>query len=552
MKNRFAKFAVGALGCVAIFTVFARGQNAQTPEANAVITGMVIDSVTRQPLRAIEVRVRSIGPGQSSPQSASANTDAEGHFTLDAMKPGRYVIFAVHEGYVGQRVSGGGSNGRALTVAPDQHVSDLVIELIPGANISGHVKNADGKPMSGVSFEVVKYFSSAGSKELHSVGPPALTNIAGEYHIAGIAPGRYYLRAIPPASPSNVAAAVKEAFAPTYYPSSSDVTTAAPLTIRPGQDLAGMDITLSPVHAVSIAGGISISGAPASSAGADVILINKDASSFQRETAADPKGHFEFHGIPSGDYVLVARVEPQTKTSKMLWGERALQVGESNLSKVNVAIGSGAQVSGRLHFDEKANLDLSRITVTLEAEGSSSVTALMPEVEGVSIKPDGTFMFSGVPDGTHMLNFSSLPPGFYLKSSGATDPLETGVTVAHNQSPPMIDLTLSPNPAQLTGTVSNDQMPASGAMVVLIPQGTHGSQFRFYKRSATDQSGRFSIKGIVPGDYRVLALEGFERGVLADPDFLQQFDDRGEVVHLQEGSSVNVSLDAILAEGTSP
>ena len=552
MKNRFAKFAVCTLGCVAISAVLAKAQNTQTPEANAVITGTVVDSITRQPLRAIDVRARSVGPGQSSPQSASANTDAEGHFTLDAMKPGRYVIFAMHEGYVGQRVSGGGSSGRALTLAPDQHISDLVIELIPGANISGHAKNADGKPMSGVSFEVVKYSSSAGSKELHSVGPPAFTNIAGEYHIAGVAPGRYYLRAIPPPASSIASALVKEAFAPTYYPSSSDLTSAAPLTIRPGQDLAGMDITLSSVHAVSIAGTILIAGTPASSAGADVTLINKDASSFQRETAADPKGRFEFHGIPSGDYVLVARVEPQTKTSKMLWGQRALHVGENNLSKVDLAIGSGAQVTGRLHFDEKANLDLSRITVTLEAEGNSSVTALMPEVDGVSIKPDGTFTFSGVPDGAHMLNFSSLPPGYYLKSSGAIDPLESGVTVAHNQSPPMIDLTLNPNPAQLTGTVSNDQMPASGAMVVLIPQGTHGSQFRFYKRSTTDQSGRFSIKGIVPGDYKVLALEGFERGPLADPDFLQQFEDRGEAVHLQEGGTVNVSLDAILAEETSP
>src|SRR6202140_869706 len=311
-------------------------QNAQAPQATAGIAGTVLDSVTRQPLRAIEIRVRSFGPGPASPQSSSASTDAEGHFALDGLAPGRYGVFAMHEGYVGQRVSGGGSNGRVLTVGPDQYVSDLVIELIPGANISGRAKNTDGKPMSGVSFEVVKYFSSAGSKELHGVGAPSFANSAGEYHISGVAPGRYYLRAIPPASTSASTAAVKEALAPIYYPDSADVMNAAPLTVRPGQDLAGMDITLTPVHASTVTGKVLVAGTGATAPGAEVTLIHKDASTFQRETPADSKGSFELRGVPAGDYVAIARVEPRTKTSKMLWGQKAVHVGDESLRKADV------------------------------------------------------------------------------------------------------------------------------------------------------------------------------------------------------------------------
>jgi len=551
VKHRLAKFVVHVLGCVAFFAAAANRQNAQTPPATAVIAGTVVDSITRQPLGAIEVRARSFAPGQSSPHTGSATTDAEGHFILDAMAPGRYAIYAMHPGYVGQRVTGAGSSGRMFTVAPDQHLNDLVIELIPGANISGHVKNGDGKPMSGVSFEVVKYFQNGAMKELHGVGAPSFTNAAGEYHVAGVAPGRYYFRAIPPNSSSAGAAAAKEAFAPTYYPNSADVTSAAPLTVRPGQDLAGMDVTMTPVHAVTVAGRVLVAGAATASPGASVTLINNDASSFQRETITDAKGNFELQGVPSGAYVLVARVEPQTKTSKMLWGQKAVHVGDSNLSKADVMIGPGVQVGGRIHFDEKANLDLTRVTVTLETEGNASVSALMPDVESVSVRPDGTFTFTGVPEGTHLLNFSSLPAGYYLKSTGAVDVLESGVTVAHNQSPPMLDLTLSPNPAQLTGTVSNDQMPVPGAFVVLIPQGARGGQSRFYRRSRTDQSGRFSMREIVSGDYKVLAFEGLERGSLTE-EFLQPFEDRGELVHLQEGGTVSVTLDAITADETSP
>jgi hypothetical protein len=432
-------------------------------------------------------------------------------------------------------------------------MNNLVIELIPGANISGRIKNADDKPLAGVSCGVVKLFQGGGSKQIHDVGAPSLTSAAGEYRITGVAPGRYFLRAVPPMSSSSSSgtAGAKVAIAPTFYPNSADLANAAALTIRPGQDLAGMDITLTPVPAVTIAGRVLIAGMSPSS-GADVTLISNDAGSFQRETTTDAKGSFELEGVPSGDYTVIARVEPQSKTSKMLWGQKSVHVGDSNLRKADVVIGPGVQVSGRIRFDEKANLDLTRIAATLEPEGDSSVTALMPGVDGISVRPDGAFTFAGVPDGTHALDFSSLPPGYYLKSTGAVDVFEAGVTVTHGQPPPMLDLILSPNPAQLIGTVSNRQMPAPAAFVVLIPQGRRGGQFRFYKRSTTDQSGRFSIKDIVPGDYKVLAFESLDRRSLADPDFLQQFEDRGESLHLPEGGTFSVSLDAITADETSP
>jgi hypothetical protein len=59
------------------------------------------------------------------------------------------------------------------------------------------------------------------------------------------------------------------------------------------------------------------------------------------------------------------------------------------------------------------------------------------------------------------------------------------------------------------------------------------------------------MREVVPGDYKVLAFEGLERGSLTE-EFLQPFEDRGELVHLQEGGTVSVTLDAITADETSP
>ena len=528
----------------------AQTSSTQTPPATAVVSGTVVDSVTGQTLKAVDVRARNFSQGRGTTQPSSATTDAEGHFTFDSMAPGRYFFSASRQGYVGQHISGG-TSGRMLNVAPDQHTSDLVIELIPGANISGHIKTPDDKPLQGVSFEVVKYFPGADGKEIHSVGSPVLSNAAGDYHVTGLTPGRYYLRAIAPAASSNGKTPAKDTYPTTYYPNSTDISTAAVLALRAGQDLGGMDITMTPVHAVTVTGRILIAGTSAPSSGASVTLISDDASS-QVETTTDAKGNFTLQAVPSTNYVLVARVEPSNPNTKMLWGQRPLHVGDANVRNANCTIGPGVALSGRIRVDEKANVDLTKITVDLQPHGNPSVDALMPEVNGSAVRADGTFSFLAVPEGTHSLEFSSLPEGSYMKSNGSVDILDSGLSISQNQSPPPLDFTLSLNSAQLTGTVSNDQLPASGAFVALLPQGRHSDRFSFYKRSLTDQSGRFSIKGIAPGDYKVIALVGMDRGSFADADFLQQFEDRGESVHLQEGITLSINLDATPADEVSP
>ena len=235
MKMRTAKPVGCMMALLVALGAVASGQNANS-QASAVVSGVVVDAVTRQPLKEVDVRLRGFGSGQgggasgqSSSHPGSATTDAAGHFVVDGLAPGRYIVSAMRAGYVGQRISGGGSTGgRSLTVAPDQHSDDVIVELIPGAKISGLIKNGDGKPIPDVSVEVVKHFQSGGGVQLASVGG-AFTDAAGEFRVTGLTAGRYYLRAIPPtmasevASPSPAAAkpavpAKPKTFAPTYYP----------------------------------------------------------------------------------------------------------------------------------------------------------------------------------------------------------------------------------------------------------------------------------------------------------------------------------------------
>jgi protocatechuate 3,4-dioxygenase beta subunit len=513
-------------------------------------------------MRGVSVRARSFGGGPSSAHFASGTSDAEGHFALDAMAPGRYMITAMQQGYLGARISGGGSNGRLVNVAPDQHIDDLTVELIPGANISGHIKNSDGKPMPQVSLEVVKYFYNGNQKELQGVAAPSFTNADGEYRIAGIAPGKYYIRATapeaPPSKPSTKetgkpdAQVKSEAYTTTYYPNGSDVGSSSPLVVRAGQDVAGIDITLTPVKTVNLDGRVLLSSSRDGVPSADVTLVAADGSASEKHAATDAKGAFALQNVPPGDYVLVARVEPATQKIKMLFGQKPVHIEEKNLSKVDVFIGPGVQVSGRIHVDDKTSSDLSKITASLQMDGISSVTSLMPEVNGGEVRPDGSFTFSDVAEGMYSLDLNPVPAGCYLKSNGGVDVLEAGITVSQGQSPALIDLTLSASASQLTGVVLNDQMPAPDMRVVLLPVSSRRGQSRFFRRAITDASGRFTMKGIIPGDYKVLALDGVDRTSLNDPDFLEQFADRGESVHLQEGSAQDVRLNTVPAGDAAP
>ena len=227
---------------IAIFTVLAicvSAQNAAPDQATASVSGTVVDAATSQPLKGANVWARSFQPGQGGRRSSSAATDAEGHFTLNGLVPGRYVISASREDYVGRR-STNGPNAKLLTLAPDQHLDDILLQLTPGAIIAGHVKNADGKPLPGASVEVLQYFYDGGEKQLHGVRAPALSGSEGEYRITGLIAGHYYLRASVPVmkespgaenhkssssskSPSKSSSKPKEGYAPAYYPG-GDVT----------------------------------------------------------------------------------------------------------------------------------------------------------------------------------------------------------------------------------------------------------------------------------------------------------------------------------------
>ena len=106
-------------------------------------------------------------------------------------------------------------------------------------------------------------------------------------------------------------------------------------------------------------------------------------------------------------------------------------------------------------------------------------------------------------------------------------------------------------PLRLTELVLNaDSLPTAGSTVVLIPDPPHRDVKHRYKAATTDQNGKFTIKDIAPGDYKLFSWdlnEGSEDSGSDwyDPEWLKLYETKGEAVHLDESDrkAVNLTTD---------
>jgi len=202
------------------------------------------------------------------------------------------------------------------------------------------------------------------------------------------------------------------------------------------------------------------------------------------------------------------------------------------------------EVSGRIRVEGKNSVDLTHVSASLESMDSTGSESFVPGVEHVSIRADGTFVFQDVAEGRYAINLASVPAGFYVKGTGSADMADAGIAVARGQALSGLDLALTPGAPRVRGTVSEDQQPAPDVPVVLVPTDERRGQARYFRQSVSDPRGQFTLRSVPPGDYEIFAWD-VERSAFTDPDFMQQAESQGKMIHLKEGDDVSVDLEPI-------
>jgi protocatechuate 3,4-dioxygenase beta subunit len=171
----------------------------------------------------------------------------------------------------------------------------------------------------------------------------------------------------------------------------------------------------------------------------------------------------------------------------------------------------------------------------------------VPNVVRAQAAANGTFALRELPEGPYQLTTFGQTQDCYLKSIRFA-----GMEVSDDEfnvirgTQATLEVTISSRGAHVQGSVKDvDGLPAAGVRVVLVPDSARRNEFRLFKESTTDQYGRFDMRGIAPGDYKLFSWEQVEPNAWEDPDFLKPFEEKGESISLQEGDGKSVDLVAI-------
>jgi hypothetical protein len=125
---------------------------------------------------------------------------------------------------------------------------------------------------------------------------------------------------------------------------------------------------------------------------------------------------------------------------------------------------------------------------------------------------------------------------------------ETGTVVIGSSVPDPVELILARPAASIEGTVLNPSgKPASGAAVILIPNGDRRQNLLLYKRGTSSESGKVTLGALAPGAYKLFAWESIPNGAELNAEFMRECEDRGVPVTIEAGAQLKVQLSLISA-----
>jgi hypothetical protein len=111
----------------------------------------------------------------------------------------------------------------------------------------------------------------------------------------------------------------------------------------------------------------------------------------------------------------------------------------------------------------------------------------------------------------------------YLASVTSPDtPVKGRMLEVKPGSSPKLEIVAGNGYGQLEGVAERDGRPVSGVMVLLAPEDAKDNQILF-RRDQSDSDGTFLLFNIIPGRYRLLAIdEGWDLD-WADPNVLAAY-----------------------------
>ena len=564
MKARFTLLGIVAVSLVGLaanghpFSIQKVAESDQDPtdRNSGVVRGRVFTAEGGSPLARATVTIFS-ADGRGNERPRTVRTDSRGEYELRNLEAGKYLLHATRNGYLRQRYgrktssgSGRRQRGTPLSLASGQVLDGINFTMIRGGVVEGTVVDQHNEPRSRVTVRLSSFESYGGERKLFPVSRDE-TDDRGRFRLFDIPPGSYYLSAAPPFFYGRMGGE-ERSFPPIYYPGVPTPLEAAKVQVAAGEEVGGFYFTLVETRSYSASGRVlTAEGKPAHA----VWIISRRESGeaflagMESSANTDLQGEFKVTGLLPGRHRLHARAG-EDQMPRM--ASTAVEVADRDIEGLTLVLGAGAEVTGRIVTDRQdSDLDWRRIRLEMDPKGESS--RIFFGGESGRVEEDFTFKIKNLPEASYRL-VVRLPPGNHyvesirLQNEELIDrPIEVGSADRLDE----VEIYVSSEGAQVSGVVEKEEARevAQGATVLVFAADSdfRGPHSRFTRTTQTDQRGRFSLKGLAPGEYLLCAVADHESGLESDLDYLDSLERDSERIDLASGQTIEESLVALPA-----
>ena len=399
-----------------------------------------------------------------------AVTDAEGNYTIERLPPGAIrALFVIAEGFIAPPALARGVPVRA------EKVSRVDIVLARGATIVGRVTDGQGQPLANAGVQATRAHASGGSRMQPLA--EATTDAGGTFTLTDVALG----------------AGVLYARLEGYYQPKLEDAMSSPypwMRVQPGVPYEAEAEGARLERQVVLKRGTPIEGTVLGPDGIPVEGVRVSARPVtggynyafggrgNMTALSDAEGGFGFAGLaPDQSYNLEARSE--TLLAKP---QRISLPATGPAPPVEIQMLAGAVIAGHVLQED----GVPAAGASIYCNGQSG---------GCLADAAGAFRFEGVKEGTWTVQVSGMSnvPGSAQKT----------VTIKSGEAVEDVELTIPPM-LSITGIVVDEDgepLPGVSVTAALVKKGKNRRSFS--RKGISDAEGRFEIRALLEGDYKV-------------------------------------------------
>ncbi|HEY3628022.1 MAG TPA: carboxypeptidase-like regulatory domain-containing protein [Terracidiphilus sp.] len=469
-----------------------------TSPASYRIAGQVVNASTGEAVRRATVAALGADNGQIV---QSTQTDAEGHFALEHLAPGKYPLTASRRGFRTSFYDEHDEYNSAIVTGPDQDTSHLVFRIMPGAVLHGVVTGDGGDPVENASVVLFRREHASvhaqGTEDIRQsdgtmtddTGAYEFINLqAGEYFVAVIASPWYAMHAPVRRAGVNEDSPLDVAYPVTFFDSTTDEAAATPIELEAGIRQQA-DISLHAVPALRLQVAAPRKGSAVVQPELRTMVFGAQVSA-EGGGVGDPMrtGVVEFSGVAPGRYELVQGDPPRVSE---------LDAGSSGVVDPNGGA-PAVTVTGMLRSPAGVAVP-GDVNVELNPTGGHNQTSMQVNAR------KGEFRFDAVPGGTWSISASTQGNALPVVAVSAAGTVMPGNQFAVKDRSISIVATVSSSLARVQGFARTDGKGVAGAMIMLVPR--QPSAYRaLVRRDQSDSDGSFSLRDVPAGQYTVIAI----------------------------------------------